>query len=450
MKSTLPIIILVSLAGCTAFTQPPVRDANAALSPPAQFTGRQSAALTSDADLLTLFDDPVLTAVTQRALENNLDIRAASLRMEQAGFTVGLAKAGQVPKLDGALRGSRAGADGGVVGAGSASLDASWELDIWGKLRDGTGAARADAEAAAEQFRFARVSIASQTMQGWFEYCRATQAVELERQRLDGLKQREDLVRRNYRAGVGNLDDLAAIRRDVALSNEVLIANKSTQSNAARLLQILLGAYPDGTLTQRPRLPALKAAPKAGIPANVLAERPDLRAAWQRVVAADRRISVAQKNLLPSFSLTGSFGSQSADFSRLLNGATIWSLAGNLTAPVFDGGRRQTEVLASRNRADQAWVAYLQAALQAFSEVEHALEQETQLRRREAELRKAVKHAQTTSDLFETRYQAGLANILDVLNAENAVFDIREQLLTVRKARLNNRVALALSLGKGV
>jgi len=400
--------------------------------------------------LTELFSDRTLTGIVDRAIANNLDVRAAALRMEQAGYVAQISTSDLVPGLSGTIGNSRAGGTNTTAGTARTSLDVSWEIDLWSKLRDTGRAARDDAKAAAEQLRFAQASIAAQTMQAWFEFSRAAQAVQIEQRRLAGLKRQEDLVRRNYGAGVGNLDDLAAIERDVALANEVVLANQSTQTGAARTLELLMGEYADGRIAEAKGLPALRSAPRAGIPADVLAKRPDLRAAWQKVLAADRRIKVAQKDLLPRVSLTGSLGSQSAEFGNLLSGATIWTLAGNLTAPVFENGRRRTEILASRNRADQAWVAYLQAVLRAFSEVERGLEQETQLRLREEELRRAVKHAQIAANLFEDRYQAGLASILELLNAQNAVFDIQAQLLAIRTARLNNRVALALALGNEV
>lgn len=444
------IFTALALAGCADFAPPPERDAVDRLSPPAQFAAGQSGQTELVTGLLDLFDDASLKAVVNRALANNLDIRTAALQMELAGYNAQISGAALYPSATGTFNQTRTGGTAPTGGTTRPSLDVSWEVDLWGRLRDQRGAARLDTRAQEENLRAVRASVAAQVMQGWFEYARAAQAMALEGQRLEGLKQREEFVRRNYRAGVGNLDDLAAIERDVALSEEIVLANRGTRNDAARALELLLGEYPDAVISGSPRLPKLRAAPKAGVPAQVLTERPDLRSAWAGVEAADRRIAVAQKDLLPQISLTGSLGSTSPEFSDLLSGATIWSLAGNLTAPIFDGNRRRTEILASRNRADQAWINYLQTALRAFSEVERALDQERLLRGREAELRAAVGHAQRTADLFDTRYQAGLASILDLLDAQNAVYNIRSQLLTVRTTRLNNRVALALALGKEV
>lgn len=450
IKRNFIVAVALQLAACSDAVPPLVRDPIKVLSMPDQFASSQTTPTELTKSLLDLFNEPVLTTAIERALDRNFDIQSAILTMEQAGFLAGISQSGQRPTVTGSVSNSRTGDSNPIQNSANLSLDVRWELDLWGKLRDGHDASRSDAMAAAEQLGFVRASIAAQVMQGWFEFSRASKAVQLESDRLEGLKRREGLVRNNYLAGVANFDDLAAIERDVALSESVRLANIGIRNDAARALELLMGEYPDGNLVEKPILPMLRNAPKAGIPASVIAQRPDLRAAWQRVVAADKRVNVAQKDLLPSITLTGSLGSSSQDFGNLLNGATVWSLVGNLTAPIFDSGRRRTEVLSSRNRADQAWVAYLQLVLRAFSEVESALDRETILRKREVELGAALRHALTTAEIFETRYQAGLVSILEVLTTQSAVFDIRVQLLSVRTARLNNRVALALALGKGV
>ena len=270
------------------------------------------------------------------------------------------------------------------------------------------------------------------------------------RGRLKVLRTSADNTRANFRSGIGTLDDLSAIERDVALSEAALALNEGQVRDAVRAVELLLGQYPDNDLAIPSRLPRLKAAPAPGLPLAVLSERPDLQAAWKAAVAANRRIAVSQKELLPQISLTGQFGSASNDFSALSQGATVWSLASALTAPIFEAGRRKASIEASRNRADQALITYLQTALIAFSEVEHGLDQERVLARRAARLAVAVTHARATETTFETRYRAGLSTILDLLSAQNAVFDIQSQLLAVRNERLKNRVALGLALGKGV
>lgn len=436
------------MAGCAAFAPIPERSPTDGVPVRKEYAGSAGAETITADSLSQLFNDATLDALVSRALANNLDVRLAARQMELAGFFIEQAGSALLPGVQARVGNSRNGSP--ASGTASTGLDVSWEIDLWGRLQDERSATRLDQKALAQQLFAVQASVAAQTMQGWFAYVRAGKAIDIENQRLDVLRRSKDYIQQSYRSGIGTLDDLSAIERDIALSRDVVLANRAEQSQLARSLELLLGEYPDGIVNGASKFPKLPPPPKAGLPAELLTQRPDLRREWLNVAAADRRISVAQKDLLPQISLTGSLGSSSAELGTLLSGATIWSFASNLTAPVFDGKRRKTEILASRNRADQAWIGYLQTALTAFGEVERALDQETNLRQREAALNDAIGHAEGTAKLFQTRYQAGIASILDYLNAQNAVFNIRSQHLSVRADRLSNRVALGLALGKGI
>jgi len=186
------------------------------------------------------------------------------------------------------------------------------------------------------------------------------------------------------------------------------------------------------------------------VPADILINRPDLRSAWQEVIAADKSVKVAHKEMFPSLTLTGSLGTQSRAFSDLMSGASIWSLASNLVLPIFNAGQLESDMNAAQSRAEQAWINYLQTVLNAFKEVEQALDREALLAGQEIAQQEAVTYAENTAHIFEERYKNGLVSILEYLTAQNTVFDIKSQLLEVRNERLKNRVTLALALGKGV
>ena len=435
------------LAACSALEPVELAPAEQVLQAPGQFTGADGLQAQVTGNLLELFADPVLRAAVAEALDSNPDILQGAKQLELAGFDLTTARADAWPQVSGNLAASRGDPAGESV---SPTLDVSWEIDIWGRQADRRRAARADRAAQAARYEATRVSVAAQMMQAWFTAIEARQQQQVEAQRLKGLRAQAENIRANYRSGIGSLDDLSAIERDVALSEASLAQRRGQYNDAVRAVELLLGQYPDNDLAIPSHLPRLTATPAPGVPLAVLAARPDMRAAWQDAVAANKRIAVSQKELLPQISLTGQFGSTSADFSALSHGATVWSLASSLTAPIFEAGRRKANVEASKTRADQALLTYLQTALTAFNEVEQALDQERLLALREARLAEAVTHARATETTIETRYRAGLAGILDLLSAQNAVFDIQSQLLAVRGERLRNRVALGLALGKGV
>ena len=435
------------LVACSALEPVDLAQPAEVVKTPEQFASADGLQTQVTGNLLTLFGDPVLRAAVAESLDSNPDILQAAKRLELAGFDLTTTGADAWPQVSGNLNARRGNPSGESV---SPTLDVSWEIDIWGRQADRRGAAQADKAAAAARYEATRVSVAAQMMQAWFTAIEARQQQQVEAQRLTGLRTQAENIRANYRSGIGSLDDLSAIERDVALSEAALAQRKGLHNDAVRAVELLLGQYPDNDLAIPSHLPRLTAAPAPGVPLAVLAARPDMRAAWQDAIAANKRIAVSQKELLPQISLTGQFGSTSADFSALSHGATIWSLASSLTAPIFEAGRRKVNIEASKTRADQALLTYLQTALTAFSEVERALDQESILSLRETRLAEAATHARATETTIETRYRAGLAGILDLLSAQNAVFDIQSQLLAVRADRLRNRAALGLALGKWV
>lgn len=440
-------MLALGLAACSELQPVPLQDTSALLNAPDAFSAQPHLKTQITDSLLDLFNDAVLRAAVAQALENNLDVLQSAKQLELAGIDLTTTAADAWPQLSGNVNASRASTSGDSV---SPSLDVQWEVDIWGRQSDRRSSARADQQAQLARHDAMRASIAAQMMQAWFNAVTARRQENLESKRLIVLQTSAENTRANYRSGIGALEDLSAIERDVALSKAALALNTGQSHDATRAVEVLMGQYPDNDLAIPDHLPTLLSAPAAGVPLTVLTNRPDMRAAWQDVVAANKRISVSQKELLPQISITGQFGSTSADFGALSHGASIWSLASALTVPIFQAGRLKANITASKNRADQAILTYLKTALTAFAEVERGLEQERLLAQREAQLAAAVTHARATETTTETRYRAGLVDILSLLSARNAVFDIQSQLLALRNERLQNRVALGLALGTGV
>ncbi len=401
--------------------------------------------------LLLVFQDETINELVQQALQHNLDIQLAAKQMEEAGFNASAQWGNIAPQFSGNMATNRMqGAQGKSEGAYSPSFDVSWEVDLWGKLRGQKDALDATALARAENYQAARDSIAAQVMQGWFDVVTTKRLLDLEKSRLSNLRKSAENSRRNYRSGLGELNDLAAVELDIAQTQVTVTSSIDNHNTAVRSLQVLTGQYPSGYLTSDYKMPALLSPPTAGVPAALLTQRPDLRRAWQDVIAADKSVQVAHKEMFPSLNLTGSFGTQSSDFSELLSAPTIWSLASQLSVPLFNAGQLKNNMNAAQSRAEQAWVRYLQTALLAFQEVEQALDRETLFADQEKQQANAVNYAEKTADIFEDRYRNGFVSILEYLNAQNTVFDSKAQLLDIRNQRLKNRVALALALGKGV
>ena len=446
-----------ALNACAALPESvTVRDAASGLAVPERF----AAALPDAQDegssaivdgLLALFDDASLNALVERALRRNLDIAVAARRMEEAGYQADAGRGAMVPGVDGSVSASRArGVDGDIAATYSPSLDVSWEPDIWGRLRDRKGALDETLAARVEDLQAARDSIAAQVMQAWFDAVTAERQVLLEEARLANLEMSAANSRLLFQAGLAVLEDVTVVERDIAQTRATLAERRRLRNAHARTVQTLLGEYPSGVLTEEAFLPPLVARPRPGIPASVLTNRPDIRAAWRNVLAADSSVRVAHKEQFPSFSLTASLGQQGSSLAGLFSGATIWSMATSLAVPVFNADKLKSNVFAAQSRAEQAWLDYQIVALRAFREVEQALDQEALLAEREDRQQVAVDRAEETARIFESRYRQGLVSVLEFLAAQNTVFDLESQLLDIRNQRLKNRVALALALGIGV
>lgn len=452
MRSIATILIGLMLASCSHFAgDEELRDPAVSLNLPATYKAPQPDRSQIVGGLLEIFQDETLNALVAQALTNNLDVQLAAERLREAGYTADSELGNLLPRISGNFSGARSkDAQGRTGGSFSPTLDATWELDIWGKLQSQQAAREADALSLAEDYQAARDSIAAQVMQAWFDVVTAHRQSNLQQQRIANLQTSRQNSLLNYSAGLTQLDDLQAVDRDIAQAKATLAANNAAESEASRALQILLGDYPSGLTNNEYQLPSLLAAPSPGLPANLLTERPDLKAAWQTVVSADETANVAHKDMFPSLSLTGSFGVQSDQFSNLMSAPSIWSLASGIALPIFNAGQLRNNLHAAQSRAEQAWLTYLQTALGAFAEVEGALSRENTLIDQATQQALAVERAENTARIFQERYGRGLVNILDFLNAQNTVFNMKDELLRIRNERLKNRVTLALAIGKGV
>lgn len=404
-----------------------------------------------------VFKDAGLKKQMRLSQERNPNLEAAAARLEEAGFNTRSARAGLFPTLTGNAGGSRGQTNsaGGGNNFGSiiterygASLDAQWEVDVWGKIRAGTSAADANRDEAAADYDAAKQSIAAQTAQAYFDLVAATRLRDLATRRWESFQSTLDLLNRRFELGTADLGELSLAKTDVENAKAEINARKNSRDQAARQLAALTGAYPDASLGAD-SWPSLRSSVKAGIPSALLMRRPDIHSAYQRILAADSNVKVAHADLFPSFGLTASGGQQSGELKDLANSNfTVWSIAANLTAPILDGGRRRAELGAANARAKQALATYRSTVLNAFREVENGLGSELYLKKQEDATASALAAAETAEDRSLRNYESGLVEILTVLDAKRRRFSAEESLINLRNLRFQNRVALALALGK--
>jgi NodT family efflux transporter outer membrane factor (OMF) lipoprotein len=408
-----------------------------------------------------------LVTIVEEALERNQDLRASAAVVQAAVARARIAGASLKPSISAGLDGSRrqqifvglpipgtSGALASTSTSWNASLNISWEADLWGRLGAGKAAATSDVAAAAEDFQFSRHSIAAQSAKAWFSCIEAEEQVRLAAATAASRTKSSQRLNARYSHGLAAPLDLRSARASQAQAERSLEERKRQLDGSRRRLQILLGRYPDAALRTTggtaPAFPHLPAPIPPGLPAEMLRRRPDLRAAEARLQAAGYRITEAQTALYPSLTLTAGTGTTSDQISDLLDGDfSIWSIAGGLLAPLFQGGRLRAGLELTEADRERRLAEYASTILRAFSEVETALAAEAFLAAEEKALATAARESAAARDLATDRYLAGLGDFLRVLDGERQAFAAESQLLTIQRLRLDQRVDLHLALGGG-
>ena len=408
-------------------------------------------------------DDGLATAV-DIALSRNYDLRAAAARLEQAAADARAAEGDLQPTVQGTFNGSRRkqnfvgfpipGSEGRVLSTVSTnygvSLDVSWEIDLWGRLRNTARAALADLQASAADLRGAQLSIAGQTTKAWFAIAEAQQQVDLSLETVRSFRSAAEQVRDRFEAGIRPALDLRLALLNLSNAEAQLQQRRQQFDGATRQLELLLGQYADGVFDTPADLPQITPSVPAGMPADLVARRPDLVAAERELAAFLVRADVARADLLPRLSLTGATGTATDGLRSLIDGDFgVWSLLGNVVAPLWQGGRLRAQVDRAEALGAEALASYANAALLAYSEVETALAAEEFLVERERHLAESTLQARAAERLAEERYRAGLETYITVLDSQRSAVSAEAELIAARRTRLENRVDLYLALGGG-
>ena len=427
----------------------------AGLELPATF-GAASTNAPAGAGWLTDFPDTTLHALVREALANNPDLRVTAAKLETAQANAAIAGAARVPTLSARAQASRTkrnSTSGFKIVSNrnnrfSPSLELAWEADVWGRLSDTAQAARLDAAEAAANLHAARLSLAANTAKGWFNLTESELQLQLATQTYRSYTNNLAVLEDALQRGLTKALDVRLMRTSVRNAENTVQLRLRERDGARRSLEVLLGRYPRSELALAGELPQLAAAVPAGLPAQLLERRPDIRAAQAKFLASHRRVASAKKDRLPQISLTSSAGTSTDELKDVLDvNNNIWSLAANLTKPIFDGGKIRAQIDRAKAQREEARYAYVQAALQAFAEVETALAAEKFLNGQATALAASVKESTEAEELAQEDYLAGLADIVTVLESQRRVFDARRALLELQNLRLQNRIDLYLALG---
>jgi multidrug efflux system outer membrane protein len=411
-----------------------------------------------------LFNDGELNRLVDRALAANNDLAAAKARVDTSRALVGVDRARMFPRLDllGSAGISRSSQDsaGGNLPAGveidlqseryRSTFDLAYEPDLWGRNKRLIEASSAEAAANEALLDSQRLGVAAEVARQYF-VLRGLDAQEAVLN--DTLKSRSDeLDIQKSKADAGLIDGLSTsrARTEVELANNDLAIVQRQRGAAEHALAVLCGARPsDFSVSNRGTSGALPSI-RAGLPAEVLNRRPDVRAAEQQLRAANARIGVAETNFYPNFSLTGSAGLESLDVKRFLDWENrVLSLGAGVAAPIFEGGANKANYQAARSRYDEALAVYRQTLLVALREVEDALVDLKGLARSRSALEAALDSSRETRRLSLERYDKGLTSYLDVVDSDRTVLRTRLALSQIEAQQRVTLAALAKALGGG-
>jgi len=395
------------------------------------------------------FHDPELEALVDEALVNNLNLRAAASRVEAAGGYVTQAGAQMKPVVAASGQAAEQGYSGGFQSSpAQGGLTVSWELDIWGKIRAQRAAAEAQYQATTAEYEFARLSLKATVAKGWFTAVEIRQQVEYAREVVALNEETLEITNIKYEYGDLGMQQVHLARADLSAARERLRQAEGAYLTAQRALEVMLGRYPSAEMEVSDVLATVPPPIPAGLPSDLLERRPDLVAAQQRVAAAFNLTTSAKAARLPSIGLTGGVGLVDDQLTSLVGaGPGFWSVGANFLAPIYAGGALQAQVEIQTAQQEAALSAYGQQALVAFGEVENALSNEKLLADREALLESTVEDNREAFELAQIQYENGDIELLSVLLMQQRLVASQVALISIRNARLAERINLHLALG---
>jgi len=430
------------------------------LMPPQQFRFDEKVAQAetlADAPWWQVFDDPTLQALIREAITHNLDLKVAAARVEEARARAGIAKSFLYPQVDGLANYTFRQASGssdlrnedGTHGTGVYGFQLSWELDLFGRLRKGQEAALALLLASDHGRRGVLITLVGDVASNYFLLQELDVQLEIARQTLRLNDETVTYFRNRLDGGVSNRLELDRIQANRALTAAAIPQLQQQIAIVENLLSLLAGRAP-GAIGRMQGLGDLAPSIPPGLPASLLERRPDVAQAEQLLVAANADIGAAKALFYPTINLTGFLGGVSGDLNNFLGGGGgVWSVGAGLLQPIFQAGRIRRNLEAMQARYDAALAEYQKAALNSYREVANALVTIQKLAEVRVEQQTGVVALQDASELSRARYDAGLASYIEILTADQDLFQQQMLLAQTRGAELRARAELYRTLGGG-
>ena len=462
----------VLLAGCTVgpnYQRPQ-------LSVPGQFAEAESQTGGSDAEVATWwtgFGDPQLSDLVNRALAQNLDVETAAARISEARARERVAGAAAQPQVGAQASVTRqrisenaipvppgsGGQQGGAFGLPGAEfttwrpgVDASWEIDLFGRTRRSVEAARARTGAATWTRRAVQVSVAAEVATTYFELRTLQARIANAQGEMARQKRFEQIVAARVRGGLVSGQDLEQQASEVSAAAAALEALQGRAEVQIHALGVLTGDTPESLIAQLAVPKALPTAPiiPAGLPSDLLRRRPDIRSAERELAASTADIGVAVADLYPRFSLTAAPALVSTALGSLLAwGSRSFSVGAAVSWPLFNGGRTRGNIAVANARQEQALIAYRRTVLRALQDVEDSLSRTEADREQLAAFEAALGRSARAEDIARTRYRGGLVTYSDVLAAQARRLSLEGQVIDTKGALARDSAGLFKAMGGG-
>ena len=417
----------------------------------------------ADTKWFEVFKDDKLQELIRAALVSNYDLREAVARVDLARANYGITRADQFPTIDGSSdisteRRSRSGVFDIPEPAkrdrtfGSVLLNLlTFEVDIWGRLRRATEAARADLLASEEIRKAVVTTLVSDVATSYFNLRELDFELEIARRTLASRQESLRIIRLRQERGVSNMLDVRQAEQLVYSASEVIPATEQAIEQQENFLSFLLGKNPAGvsrglSLTDQQMSPSVP----PGLPSDLIERRPDIRAAEQNLVSANALIGVAKAAYFPRITLTGFLGFESAQLTKLFNNSrSVWAFAPQVTQPIFTAGRIKSNVQFTQAQREVFLINYERTIQNAFREVSDSLIAYRKVREVRTQRALLVETLTDRSRLAYLRYNGGVSNLLEALDADRNLFDAELSLAQARRDELLTVVQLYKALGGG-
>ena len=411
------------------------------------------------------FNDPVLTGLIEKAVQGNLDVQQAALRIQQTRSMLDIADGTYDPQVDavGSYSRSRQSenspfytdiiGDPDQINVHSVGLDASWEIDIFGRIKRSVESATATHQASIENYRDVLVSLYAEIAINYAELRSLQKRITYAQQNIETQHNTLGLTQNRYEAELAPKLDVEQARLNLANTEAFVPDLRILENNALNRLAVLTGQYPGSLLEDLKKstdIPSHTGIVKVGLPTDLIRQRPDIRQAERQLASQVAEIGVAKADLYPAFSLSGTFGFESTNLSDLGDmSSRTWGFGPSMRWNIFAGGRVRSNIQLQQFLADESYVRYEQTVLHAVEEVENAIVEYTQKNIRTNALAKSVTASKESERLVTELYINGLTDFQNVLDMQRTLSQQQDKLAQSQGEIIKSLVRIYKSMGGG-